>query len=1176
MKNVIKYICLLFALVVFSAGVYLLTSNNIIINEDYGDQTQAESKFTFQVCTKSYKAAGSETTKAEGSGSGQTSTSRVGGCFDVGWYENESNTKANFDAQLGYSGGSYSGNGKNQINSISAFYYYYYNWWGAVNRHGRIEINTYKSTADTTGWQFCGVDDDGSSTARSTSYTWYKFGSNAPVSSIGDDDKATNTMSGMCYVVYRYSYKLVYSANGGTNAPQADYFLSGIGTTITEQRPTREGYTFLGWSRSSTDTTPDYYGGDSFKDTTSDTSSSVYLYAVWQKNGYNVRFDETGSSYSSTPYVKEVTIPNETCGYPFVMNSNGYYESTNNGVNNSFALCKVTFSLVTILGTTGSVSFSVINFAESNYDYGIFSNLDTTLSASYTADSTNVYKSFKGNSSSSVQTVTYSNVSGSMLGKSHFIYIKYRKDGSNSNNNDSLQFKLTSMIAGLGVVSITNVENIAVDYHPFVLNSSGYYESTNKGLHSSYSLCKFSFYVPKTTNVTLNVISYGESNYDYGIFSNLDTTLSASYTADSANVYKSYKGLSSSSVQTLTYSNVSAGTHYICIKYIKDSSGNSNNDSLKFKLSEGTTSTWIYDVNQYKSNPSKTGYTFDGWTATNLDTTTARRGTSSSTVTTTWTSGSTKVTSTYFKNLNSDMGTVTLTANWTANGYTLTADVNEPNTGTFLNKVSWTLPSGWSSSSDKSYATKTVKYDSQYGTLPTPSREGYTFDGWYDASSGGNKISSSNNNDVMNSTSGKTIYAHWTAKSYTLTANANGGSIPSTSGWSVSSDKSNATKTVKYDSTYGTLPTPTKEGYTFAGWYTASSGGDTVSTSTKMDNINGKTIYAHWTANKYSVVFDKNGGSGSMSNQIMTYDKASNLTTNTYTRQGYYFVGWSKTKLGVQSTIPTSNIYKDGESVKNLVASGSVTLYAVWLDTWANHATTPTGSGSSTSPYIIDSAEDLAWMINNHGSVLKYFKQTKVINLSKYNWYPIGTSNKPFKGVYNGQGYEITNLNIPEITNASGNKIQSNIGLFGYTSGGEITGIYIKNATIYGKDNVGLIVSNATSTKINSNIIESSKVYASGNYGAVAGKISGGEIKYNLVYVTTNGGTSTSSLYTGSTTLSTNLVENNGTRSKVGTEDLTGWGKVFNRLLPSAISWGAQVFPITSADFTNWVNKTIN
>ena len=58
--------------------------------------------------------------------------------------------------------------------------------------------------------------------------------------------------------------------------------------------------------------------------------------------------------------------------------------------------------------------------------------------------------------------------------------------------------------------------------------------------------------------------------------------------------------------------------------------------------------------------------------------------------------------------------------------------------------------------------------------------------------------------------------------------------------------------------------------------------------------------------------------------------------------------------------------------------------------------------------------------------------------------------------------------------------------------------------------------------------------------------------------------------------MSTNLVENNGTRSKVGTEDLTGWGKVFNRLLTSAISWGAKVTPATSSDLTNWVDKKID
>ena len=665
--------------------------------------------------------------------------------------------------------------------------------------------------------------------------------------------------------------------------------------------------------------------------------------------------------------------------------------------------------------------------------------------------------------------------------------------------------------------------------------------------------------------------------------------------------------------------------------------------------SGGTSSIYCYRGAKMPniSVPSRTGYSFKGYYANSNGTGIQYYN-------------SNGVSSSYYDYYTSK----TIYAYWDANSYTLTANAN-----------GGSIPStsGWSGTGTKS--TKSVDYDSSYGALPTPTRTGYTFDGWYDASSGGNKVTSS----TKMTTLGETIYAHWTANGYTLTMDANGGSITSSDVWTGSGTK--VTKTVKYNDTYDTyvndkgevkvgyLPTSSnisRTGYTFDNWWTSGSGGSRVYTTTVMNSTSGATIYAHWTpniykitldkqsgsggtneiylkyntawcsnssgtatitsitkptrtgytfggyytdkngagtqiinasgsitgsktyiasadtlyakwtANTYSIVFDKNGGSGSMSNQSMTYDKASNLTTNTYTRQGYYFVGWSKTKLGVQSTIPTSNIYKDEASVNNLATSGSITLYAVWLDTWANHATTPTGSGSSTSPYIIDSAEDLAWMINNHGSALKYFKQTKAINLSKYNWYPIGTSNKPFKGVYDGQGYEITNLNIPEITNASGNKIQSDIGLFGYTSGGEITGIYIKNATIYGKDNVGLIVSNATSTKINSNIIESSTINASGNYGAVAGKISGGEIKYNLVYVTTSGGTSTNGLYTGSTTLSTNLVENNGTRSKVGTEDLTGWGKVFNRLLPSAISWGAKVTPATSSDLTNWVNKTIN
>lgn len=63
-----------------------------------------------------------------------------------------------------------------------------------------------------------------------------------------------------------------------------------------------------------------------------------------------------------------------------------------------------------------------------------------------------------------------------------------------------------------------------------------------------------------------------------------------------------------------------------------------------------------------------------------------------------------------------------------------------------------------------------------------------------------------------------TLTANWTVNTYTVTANANGGTIPTTSGWSVASGSKTATKTVTYDSAYGTLPTPTRPGYTFKAW----------------------------------------------------------------------------------------------------------------------------------------------------------------------------------------------------------------------------------------------------------------------------------------------------------------------------------------------------------------------
>ena len=247
---------------------------------------------------------------------------------------------------------------------------------------------------------------------------------------------------------------------------------------------------------------------------------------------------------------------------------------------------------------------------------------------------------------------------------------------------------------------------------------------------------------------------------------------------------------------------------------------------------------------------------------------------------------------------------------------------------------------------------KTVTWGSTYGTLPTPTRTGYTFNGWYTAIAVGNKVISSRSDnynylnlatniypgvtyligmdsavknsgtathfstliydftdsrtlaDVTNSfgshklykitcpesanashdiriivyaglagstannavtytnvkigtngttaqtrvtqdsstaalTENQALFAAWTPNTYTVTFNANGGSVSPTS------------KTVTYGSTYGSLPAPTRTGYTFTGWYTAPSGGSRVLGTNTVTTASNHTLYAQWTKNNY-------------------------------------------------------------------------------------------------------------------------------------------------------------------------------------------------------------------------------------------------------------------------------------------------------------------------------------
>lgn len=130
------------------------------------------------------------------------------------------------------------------------------------------------------------------------------------------------------------------------------------------------------------------------------------------------------------------------------------------------------------------------------------------------------------------------------------------------------------------------VESVEGATYGFSINNSGYYESANKGVGNSAAVCKIVFCDRGSSVLHIDYINSGESSYDYGAFSNIDTALSTSYTADaSALIFKSCKGESSTDVKYVEYPSQDTDEHFIYVKYRKDSSTNSGNDSLQFKVS---------------------------------------------------------------------------------------------------------------------------------------------------------------------------------------------------------------------------------------------------------------------------------------------------------------------------------------------------------------------------------------------------------------------------------------------------------------------------------------------------------------------------------------------------------------------------------------------------------------
>ena len=403
-------------------------------------------------------------------------------------------------------------------------------------------------------------------------------------------------------------------------------------------------------------------------------------------------------------------------------------------------------------------------------------------------------------------------------------------------------------------------------------NFAGWYNGTTKvSSNASYTFAvtanisltaKFTIktFTTTTANSTGGTASVNKSSVEYGG--------SAIWTATPSTGYNFSKWSNGSTINPMTVSRITANTHITPVFVLKsytvtwNPNGGTVDPTSTTKTHGSTLGTLPTPT---RAADAQYTYTFKGWF------TAATGGIQ--------VSASTTVT-----------GNVTYYAQWTANIRSYTATFNGNGGGT------------------PSPSTITKTYGSELGTLPTCSRTGYTFLGWYTASSGGTKISS-----TTKITGTVTYYAQWSINSYTLTYNVNGGNAVSP-----------ASKSVQYGSAYGTLPTPTRAStaqysYTFAGWYTTATGGTQVTANTTMGAGN-TTIYAHWTANirSYTATFNGNGG-GTPSPSTITKTYGSELgTLPTCSRTGYTFLGWYTASSGGTKISSTTKI------------TGTVTYYAQW------------------------------------------------------------------------------------------------------------------------------------------------------------------------------------------------------------------------------------------------------
>lgn len=760
---------------------------------------------------------------------------------------------------------------------------------------------------------------------------------------------------------YPNTYYVTYDANGGTGAPDKQAFIYDSNDKISTKVPTRPGHAFINWDYSGVKFNP----GDAIPSGW----GSFTLTAQWKINNYDLKIDPNGGyrvsdnnksivtvskEYDSTEYVSE----RKRTGYTLT----GYtMKNSNNGSTTDLGGATFTF--------------------DSNSKTGTFKQgtVPITLTAQWTANRYTVtYDANGGTGSMSTDTVAYGTnytTKANAFTRTGYTFIGWNEKANGTGSD------WTSWIGKPWNWSYT--KNITL-YAQWKINS---YTLTITGDEG----------VEKIT---------GSGSYDYG--SNVTATYKIKPGYHITNVTgTTYEGnnngvwTNNQNKEGTVSDTWSIGT---CNRTIVVHTA-PNTYSISYNGNGSTGGSTASSSHSYDTakNLTKNGYTKDGYTFKNWNTKADGTGTSYSDQES-------------VKNLTStNGGTVTLYAQWTPNTYTVSFNGNGATSGT-MSSQAYVFDTAKALSSNRFSRAYTVSFNTNGGTINSSSTATATakFNGWEDRNNyvreGVNYSYTSFDapyyantyNDLMNAYG----YNKYKLLSHYVLYGKNEGRTPKGSSVGLypnSATVNNLTTTNKgtvtlyANWTLGSvaLPTPSRTGYIFDGWYDSNGNKIPGSTYTPTSNT---TITAHWTAIKYTVTYNGNKPSaasgnisGATANSSHIYDTAKNLTANGYSLTGWTFTGWNTKQNG------SGTAYKDKESVKNLTSEDgkTITLYAQWRQntyTVVYNGNTATGGNTANSSHVYDVAKNLnknGYTKDNHtfvgwsnGSGTEYKDQQSVKNLT--------------------------------------------------------------------------------------------------------------------------------------------------------------------------------------------------